>query len=128
MISLGGNDLYGDSRARLFSTICSWCQGQRALARLERVVQSIHRLNPDGRIYLLGLYNPYRHISASAWIDTQVNLWDGRLIARLASLRTVTVVRIGDLLQRDDRISPTDRFHPGASGYAAIARRIAETF
>ncbi len=40
----------------------------------------------------------------------------------------VTVVRIADVLARADRLSPIDHFHPGTVGYAAIARRIADTF
>jgi hypothetical protein len=40
-------------------------------------------------------------------------------------MRDVSVVRIGDLLERADRISGLDHFHPGSSGYVAIAGRIA---
>lgn len=43
-------------------------------------------------------------------------------------MRGVTVVRIADVLARADRLSPVDHFHPGTLGYAAIARRIADTF
>ena len=131
VLSVGGNDLYGDSWARLFSTVWPWYQRERTLIRVEGVVAVIQQMNPSARIYLLGLYNPYRRSSVAAslsWIDTQVNLWDGGLIQELASTPSVTVVRIADLLVRDDRISPIDHFHPGALGYAAIARRLADAF
>jgi lysophospholipase L1-like esterase len=40
----------------------------------------------------------------------------------------MNVSRVCDLLDRDDRISTLDRFHPGTNGYAAIAARIAAAF
>jgi lysophospholipase L1-like esterase len=131
VLSVGGNDLYGDSWARLLSTVWPWYQRERTLIRVEGVVAAIQQLNPSARIYLLGLYNPYRGSSVAAslsWIDTQVNLWDGGLIQEFASTPGVTVIRITDLLVRDERISPIDHFHPGALGYAAIARRLADAF
>lgn len=128
VISLGGNDLYGDQQARLLTGIWPWYQRSRTLKRVEQVVHLVREMNPSARIYLLGLYNPYRHTSRGPWIDTQVNLWDAGLIRRFASVPEVTVIRIADLLVRADRISSIDRFHPGSLGYAAIARRIADTF
>ncbi|HET8774673.1 MAG TPA: GDSL-type esterase/lipase family protein [Thermoanaerobaculia bacterium] len=127
VLSAGGNDLYGDSRARLFATLLPGRAQARTIARVQRVVATLREANPAARIYLLGLYNPYRHSSAGAWIDRQVNLWDARLIGQFAADRGVTVVRICDLLRRDDRISRLDHFHPGAGGYAAIAERIASS-
>ena len=128
VISLGGNDLYGDPRVRLLTGIWPWYQRTVTLTRVQQVVDQIQKMNPSARIYLLGLYNPYRHTSLSAWIDTQVNLWDAGLIRRFASTPGVTVIRIADLLVRSDRISAVDHFHPGALGYAAIARRIGDAF
>lgn len=127
VLSAGGNDLYGDSRARLLATLLPDRSQTQTVARVQRVVATIREVNPAARIYLLGLYNPYRRTSAGAWIDRQVNRWDARLIERFAADRGVTVVRICDLLRRDDRISALDHFHPGAVGYAAIAERIASS-
>lgn len=128
VLSVGGNDLYGDSWARLLSGVWPWYQRERTLIRVEAVVAVIQQVNPAARVYLLGLYNPYPTSSAASWIDTQVNLWDGGLIQEFASTPGVTVVRIADLLVHDERISPIDHFHPGALGYAAIARRLADAF
>lgn len=127
VLSIGGNDLYGDSRARLLATLLPDHRQGRTTGRVQRIVTTIREVNPSARIFLLGLYNPYRHSRLGAWLDAQVNRWDARLIARFAEDRGVTVVRICDLLQRDDRISTLDRFHPGVEGYAAIASRIASS-
>ncbi|MGZ5446222.1 MAG: GDSL-type esterase/lipase family protein [Thermoanaerobaculia bacterium] len=127
IVSIGGNDLYGDPRARLLATLFPDHRQARTLVRVQRIVGRLREANPGVRICLLGLYNPYRRSAAGAWLDRQVNQWDARLIARFAANRGVTVIRIVDLLQRDDRISALDRFHPGAAGYAAIAGRIASS-
>lgn len=127
VLSIGGNDLYGDSRARLISGVFPGLQQHRTIANVERIVRKVRELNPSARIYLLGLYNPYRQSSLRSWLDRQVNLWDARLVIRFASSRDLTVVRICDLLNHDDRISKLDRFHPGSRGYQAIAGRIASS-
>jgi lysophospholipase L1-like esterase len=121
IVSIGGNDLYGDSIARLLAGVFPAHSRRRTLARVARVVAEVHRISPAAQIYVIGLYDPYRN----AWIDRQVDLWDAQLIERFAASRRVTVIRVCDLLDRADRISPIDRFHPSASGYTAIAQRIA---
>lgn len=78
IVSIGGNDLYGDSRARLFTTLCATCTMHTTLTRVELIVGRIHQLNPSARVVLLGLYNPYR----LAALDRRINDWDARLIQR----------------------------------------------
>jgi lysophospholipase L1-like esterase len=127
VLSIGGNDLYGDSRARLLATLLPDHWQTRTLGRVQRVVDRLREVNPAARIYLLGLYNPYRRTRVGAWLDQQVNRWDARLIERFAASRGVMIIRICDLLQRDDRVSALDHFHPGAEGYAVIAERLASS-
>ena len=125
VLSIGGNDLYGDPAARLLAALLPGRSQHVTVRKVERVVGAVRKVNPAAHIYLLGLYNPYRRSSHGAWLDRQVNLWDARLITAFAAARGVTVVRICDLLDRDDRISSVDHFHPGSAGYAAISARIA---
>jgi lysophospholipase L1-like esterase len=120
VVSIGGNDLYGDARARLFSTLCPSATMHLALLRVDAIVRRVHALNPAARVILLGLYDPYRQ----PFLDQQVNNWDGRLILHFAADRRVTVIRIADLFLTHDRLSPIDHFHPSAEGYALIAARI----
>jgi lysophospholipase L1-like esterase len=125
IVSIGGNDLYGDSIARLLAAIAPRRQQEKVVERIDRLVRSVQRVNPATTVYLLGLYNPYRGTSTTSWVDEQVNRWDARLIGRFANVRRVTVIRICDLFERNNRLSPIDRFHPGARGYESIAQRIA---
>ncbi|MGN6184100.1 MAG: GDSL-type esterase/lipase family protein, partial [Thermoanaerobaculia bacterium] len=100
ILSIGGNDLYGDSIARVLSRAVPAIQQSRVARRVESVIDRIHTINANARVVVLGLYNPYR---GNTWLDEQVNRWDARLIKRFAADRRVTIIRICDLLDRDER-------------------------
>lgn len=125
VLSIGGNDLYGDSIARIVARVFPNFEQEIMVLKVRSVVASLRRLNPDARIDILGVYNPYHHSPLSAWLDEQVNRWDARLVWSFAAWRRVNVIRIADVLQRDDRISTLDHFHPASAGYSLIASRIA---
>jgi len=124
IVSIGGNDLFGDAVARIATIIAPSLAMERTIDRIARIVDRIHATNPAARVVLLGLYDPYRKPA----LDEQVARWDARLIARFASDRAVDVVRIADLFVYTARLSPIDHFHPGAAGYALIAARVASTW
>lgn len=124
VLSIGGNDLYGDSIARVFARLLPNVDQELTILKVHSVVASLRRLNPTARIDILGLYNPYHHSTLAAWLDKQVNRWDARLIWSFADSPSVNVIRIADLLRHDDRVSPIDHFHPGSAGYSLIASRI----
>jgi lysophospholipase L1-like esterase len=121
VVSIGGNDLFGDGAARLLTLLAPARAMERTINRVAAIVDRIHAVNPAARIVLLGLYNPYR----TPFLDEQIALWDSRLIARFARDREVDVVRIADLFAYTARFSPIDHFHPSAEGYALIAARVA---
>jgi lysophospholipase L1-like esterase len=122
IISIGGNDLYGDPLARTATTLWPGHAMRRVAANVEMLVDRIRRRNRSAEIFLLGLYDPY---GPSVFLDRAVNLWDSLLISRFASEPHVTIVRIADLMRSPDRISAIDHFHPSAAGYVQIAARIA---
>lgn len=124
VVSIGGNDLYGDTLARLATIAAPSLVMEHTLDRIAAIVDRIHDANPAARVILLGLYDPYR----TPYLDEQVARWDARLIARFAHDRAVDVVRIADLFAYTARLSPLDHFHPGAAGYEQIAARVASTW
>jgi len=124
VVSIGGNDLYGDALARLATIAAPSLAMEHTLDRVATIVERIHDANPAARVVLLGLYDPYR----TPYLDEQVARWDSRLIARFAHNRAVDVVRIADLFAYTPRLSPLDHFHPGAEGYELIAARVASTW
>src|SRR5207248_1739204 len=127
VISIGGNDLFGDQLSKLESLVWPSMMMARTIGRVDRLVGKIHHLNPAARAYLLGLYNPYRNSSIGVFLDRQVALWDAKLIAHFAEQPNVDVIRIADLLFTS-RLSAIDHFHPGHHAYKLIAQRIAMTW
>jgi lysophospholipase L1-like esterase len=122
VLSIGGNDLFGDAIAQWRSLLAPRMATQFVLARVERVVRRIREENAHARILLLGLYNPYAQTKIAEWVRVHTTRWDARIIDRFAKTRAVTVIRIADVLER--KLSPLDHFHPSAAGYRAIAQRI----
>jgi lysophospholipase L1-like esterase len=121
VVSVGGNDLYGDSISRLLTLIWPQRAMNRVASRVAAVVRRVETMNPSARIVVLGLYDPYRQTA----LDRLVNEWDAKLIHKFAADSRVTVIRIADLFRSAKQISPLDHFHPSAAGYALIAARIA---
>lgn len=121
VLSIGGNDLYGDAFAQLFSKTLPSMHQVLVVRDVRGVVDELRALNPALQVDVLGIYNPFR---GTAWIDREVKRWDARLIAEFAAIPNVTVIRIEDLMRQHGRLSSLDHFHPGAAGYAAIAERV----
>jgi len=121
VLSIGGNDLYGDSRARLLSLIAPRLMMDLAVERIASIVRTVER-ESQARIVLLGVYDPYRNPR----LDEYVNVWSAKLFDRFADDRRVSVITIADLFVARRRISPIDGFHPNADAYQRIARRVAE--
>jgi lysophospholipase L1-like esterase len=121
VLSIGGNDLYGDSRARLFSLIAPRLMMDVAVERIASIVRTLER-ESEAKIVLLGVYDPYR----DPWLDEYVSVWSAKLFERFADDRRVSVITIADLFIARRRISPIDGFHPNGDAYERIARRVAE--
>lgn len=127
VVSIGGNDLFGDVAGR---------GGDRppdpvaAMNRTEeqvaKVIASIRALNKSARIFYVGLYNPFVASKFGAMVNPAVSEWSARLVRRYSGDAGVTIVQTFDVFSHRDRLS-ADRFHPGAEGYRIIGRRIGES-
>ncbi len=124
VMSIGGNDLYGDSLARAFTTLLPGLAMRVTLMHVTTVVGRIEHANPRLHIYLLGLYDAYHRRD----LDVRVAAWNAMLLERFAGDERVTVIPIADLFRGAGRLSPLDHFHPSADAYTRIARRVADDF
>jgi lysophospholipase L1-like esterase len=128
VVSIGGNDLWGDRSIR---TSDEPPDPEEAMNRIEeRVVEVLRRvraINPEGRIFYVGLYNPFREGNAKfgELVDIAVAEWQARLVRQFSDDSNLTIVQTYDLFSHNDRLS-ADRFHPGAEGYRLIGRRSGE--
>lgn len=96
------------------------------LRSIDDIVAEVHRINPETRILILGGYTPVAHERVSVLLGPLIALWDGALTGRFAGNPRVFVVRLSDIVDRPERLSTLDSFHPGGDAYQEAARRIAE--
>ena len=125
IISIGGNDL---------GVTADWKNGppenpgevmRGVLDRIAQIVAKVRSVNPRGRIFLVGLYNPWATGPFGARLTSMVNAWNARVMDRFSSDANVFVVQTIDIIANHNRLA-MDNFHPGNEGYAIIARRIAD--
>src|SRR5262245_19278205 len=124
IVSVGGNDLWGDRELRNTPPDPAKVMGV-VLERITNVVHAIRDANKTARIFVIGLYNPFVRGPMGPAFTALVNRWNASLVERFAGDPNVVVVQTSDLFAYHDRLS-FDRFHPGSEGYELIARRIAD--
>ena len=125
IVSIGGNDLWGDNNFRQGAPPNPETVMHEVLERVEQSVRTIRGANPAARIFVIGLYNPFATTPFGKMLTPFVNRWNSLLVERFAADANVVVVQTSDIFAYRDRLS-FDRFHPGQEGYSLIARRIAD--
>lgn len=129
LVSIGGNDFFGqqdDFRPGEWAPPQPGEVLEPIRGRIETIVQEIRELNGNTRIFVLGLYNPFRDGPGGEVFEPLVAQWNAELLETLAGDGRVVVVQTSDLFIDNDRLS-ADRFHPNGEAYGLIARRIADS-
>lgn len=126
VVSIGGNDLFGETGRQAAPPEKPEAVLDEIVGRVVSVVSDIRKLNPEARIFVIGLYNPFTKVPGAAQVTAAVNEWNSRLLSNLKDDPKLTIVQTSDLFAFRDRLS-ADRFHPGREGYQLIGRRIAES-
>lgn len=122
VLSSGANDFRprnGELRSPLLIV-------QDVLRNLDSIVAELHRINPQARVLILGAYTPVAHARTAELLEPLITVWDALLMMRFAKDPLVSFVRLSDIVNRPDRLSTIDGFHPGGEAYQETARRIAE--
>jgi lysophospholipase L1-like esterase len=96
------------------------------LRDIAATVAELHRINPEAPILILGAYTPVAHERAARVFEPLIALWDTALMLQFAGDPLVSIVRISDIVDRPERLSTHDSFHPGGEAYQETAKRIAE--
>jgi Lysophospholipase L1 and related esterases len=125
IVSIGGNDLWGDNNFRNAPPRDPEAVMHGVLDRIQEIVRTIRSANPPARIFVIGLYNPFSTTPYGKQLTPFVNRWNALMVERFAVDPNVVVVQTSDIFAFRDRLS-FDRFHPGQEGYSLIARRIAD--
>jgi len=125
IVSIGGNDLWGGTDWRNAPPKDPDVVMRTVLDRIDQIVKIIRGVNKKGRVFIVGLYNPFAATPFGPQLTALVNRWNAKLIDHFAEDVNVTIVETSDIFSHRDRLS-FDRFHPNNEGYALIARRIAD--
>ena len=126
IVSIGGNDLWGDNNFRNAPPRDPERMMNEVLEHVTSAVHAIRAANKTARIFVIGLYNPFISAPMGRVLTPFVTRWNASLVERFAADPDVVVVQTSDLFAFRDRLS-LDRFHPATEGYTLIARRIADT-
>lgn len=123
VLSAGANDLRravaGGEPLSPFEII------DRVLRDIRATAGELRAINPRAQIFILGAYVPLAEERLATVLEPFVALWDTALMAQFLDDPRVTVVRMSDIVDRPERLSTLDSFHPGGEAYQEMARRIA---
>jgi len=123
VLSMGANDLREVFEGGLFNV--PYDLVDRVLENVRTTVTDLRRLNPDARILILGAYAPLPDDRVALFLEPLIAAWDSALAMQFADDPRVTIVRLSDIIDRPERLSRLDSFHPGAEAYQQAAARIA---
>lgn len=126
VLSVGANDVFQSPDARAEAIREPVAFANRILALVAGVVQELRGLNPDAPILILGGYNPIPDHPLKSAINRYLKRWDNMLDDRFASDPRIDIVKLSDIIDGADKLSPIDHFHPGAGAYRDAAHRIAD--
>lgn len=125
VLSIGANDvrpqLLGEEPLRSPVVLVD-----EVLRNLDTIVAELRRINPGAQILILGAYTPVPYARAAVLLEPIIAIWDASIMARYADDPRTTLVRMSDIVDRPERLSRLDSFHPGGEAYQEAARRIAE--
>jgi len=133
LLTIGGNDLfrYAQGEASTTQGIEPLLNAEalvEGLARLERIFERLHAINPDAQIVYVGLYNPFFAVPELRAGSESVQAWNAGAYRLLARYSRATLVPTQDLFEQTvERYLSGDRFHPNGAGYAAIAERVVQS-
>lgn len=124
VLSIGANDLFRTQSAREATLRNPMGVAEQILNRVQSIVATLHTINPQARVLILGGYNPIPSHPMAGLIDQYLAVWDSTLASRFAADPLVSIVRMSDVVT-PSRLSRYDSFHPGGAAYAEAAKRIA---
>ncbi|PWU67049.1 SGNH/GDSL hydrolase family protein [Gracilibacillus dipsosauri] len=94
--------------------------------RLEQILKRIKALQPNAKIYLLGLFNPFeKYFSDIKALDQIMTQWNTESKQVVSQFEQATFIPMQDIYQgRSQNLLAEDNFHPNTRGYQLIANRV----
>jgi lysophospholipase L1-like esterase len=123
LMTAGGNDLFQMGEEIEPSVFKE--RIPNAQSNLKRIFEKINSLNPNARVYYIGLYNPYIEYKDIRGTSLAVQDWNSAVFEVVEPYDNVTFVPTFDLFQQNiDRFLSSDNYHLNDEGYARVATRL----
>ena len=124
-ISIGGNDLKNILSEESISILIDFKELLiQYIHDLENVLQTIEKINPEAKIVIVGLYNPYGE-SISQQAKEILLQWNYETLNLTSQYLNIVNTPTYDLFQYHlESYLAIDNFHPNTKGYQMIAQRI----
>lgn len=132
LVSIGGNDLFRGipeetpaEQEELSSDVLITAIPEVS-KRLEGLLQQIAEINPEARIYYLGLYNPFGDVPEMLTPgNVAVTAWNNAAMDIINRQSNMMLVPTFDLFHNHlEKYLSSDHFHPNGEGYQRIAERM----
>lgn len=135
LLTIGGNDIFdggqgiftGNNQTE-FNPEGALEKIDPALERMEKVLEAIHKANPDATLLYIGLYHPFLDLDPEREGSVIVQRWNNSVFAMMNRYPNMIIVPTYDLFEQNlnKYLSSSDHFHPNGDGYERIADRIAQ--
>ena len=125
VLSAGANNVFQDPEARARAIRDRDTYAREILEKVAELVAAIRTANPDAPILILGGYNPIPDNPLKSGINRYLKRWDNLIEDRFEKDPLIDIVKMSDIIDGADKLSPADHFHPGAAAYREVAHRIA---
>jgi lysophospholipase L1-like esterase len=126
VMTIGGNDLFQGGEALKLAPKQIEKAKISCLRNLDRIFQTIRRVNKDAVVFYIGLYNPFSDLGDAKKTSAIVRQWNFASAETAARYPNIIAVPTFDLfaLHVNDYLY-SDHFHPNRDGYKRIGERVA---
>lgn len=128
IITIGGNDMM-----KVFRENISNLNKQEFEAaipgykqRLNQIFRRVRAVNPDAKIALVGLYNPFsKWLTDIKEMDQMLAAWNNAGKAVASRYKNTVFIPVADIFENnEDALLYDDHFHPNDEGYKRMSERI----
>ncbi|SHE47327.1 Lysophospholipase L1 [Seinonella peptonophila] len=125
-LTIGGNDLKESIGTNDKIDVKQADQARKQyITNLKLVLNTIKKLNPDVKLFIFSLYNPYGDLNDQIQSNELIHQWNEAIRQTTVSFPFVVMVPTFDLFQlAPKKYLYTDHFHPNHAGYQRMATRL----
>ncbi|GAA4861223.1 SGNH/GDSL hydrolase family protein [Paenibacillus vulneris] len=134
LLTAGGNDLFEGGQGIFtgqkdegFNPKAALDRMPEALKRLEQILDTIAKQNPNAIVCYVGLYHPFLDLDEKREGSLLIQKWNQAAFEIANRYPHMVVVPTADLFELNlNKYLYTDHFHPNQDGYERIADRIVQ--